>query len=253
MQRSCSTRTSSPPSTTLSLAEALYPWKRNGWGLRLMPATQPGGGANQQGHDRDTAQVRREAAVNPEVRSGKGSIGAVWKGAAGLAEDVRYYGKWMRDEAERRIGHLYPKVEVTAEMARERPDLKRYVGRKLTVIAWLWARTVKSPNPAFADVDVPLASTFVLSTKKGKEAYVKPVVDNGGYQFTVRAGSPPSTAKNGTKMSKGCQLPVHDIGDSHHCWIHQVRSTGWANGFTTNGNRCGGRPRTSVSSTHRQT
>ena len=88
--------------------------------------------------------------VNPEARKGKGSTDAVWKGAAGLAEDVRYYGKCMRDEAEKRIGHLYPKIEVTAEMARDRPDLKRYLGRNLTVIAWLWARTVKSPNPAFA-------------------------------------------------------------------------------------------------------
>ena len=72
-----------------------------------------------------------------------------WKGAQGLAEDVRYYGKWMRDEAEKRIGHLYPEVEVTAQMAKERPDLKRYVGRELRVIAWLWARTVKSPIRPF--------------------------------------------------------------------------------------------------------
>ncbi|MFZ1596261.1 MAG: hypothetical protein WAW26_10430, partial [Anaerolineae bacterium] len=89
---------------------------------------------------------------------------------------MRYYGKWMRDEAEKRIGHLYPKIEITAEMAQERPDLKPLVGRKLTVIAWLWARTVKSPNPAFNQVDVPLASTFMLSTKPGKEAYVEPVM-----------------------------------------------------------------------------
>ena len=67
-------------------------------------------------------------------------------------------------------------VEVTSALVRERPDLKPYENRKLTVIAWLWARTVKSPNPAFADVDVPLASTFMLSTKKGKEAYVEPVI-----------------------------------------------------------------------------
>ena len=137
--------------------------------------------------------------VNPESRKGKGSTDAIWKGAGGLAEDVRYYGQWMRDEAEKRIGHLYPKIEVTAEMVRERPDLKQYVGRKLTVIAWLWARTVKSPNPAFADVDVPLASTFLLSTKRGKEAYVEPVVEDGGYCFTVKAGKPPESAKNGTK------------------------------------------------------
>ena len=83
-------------------------------------------------------------------------------------------------------------------MVAERPALQRYVGRKLTVIAWLWARTVKSPNPVFAHVDVPLASTFMLSTKKGKEAYVEPVVEDGGYRFTVKDGAPePGVSKAG--------------------------------------------------------
>jgi len=138
--------------------------------------------------------------VNPEARKGQAHSGS-WKGAQGLAEDVRYYGQWMRDEAEKRIGHLYPKVEVTAEMAVARPDLKNYVGRQLTVIAWLWARTVKSPNPAFASVDVPLASTFMLSTKAGKEAYVEPVIEGGSYRFTVKMGKPKDAegAKRGTK------------------------------------------------------
>lgn len=124
-----------------------------------------------------------------------------WKGAQGLAEDVRRYGHWMREEAQKRIGHLYPQVEITADMALERPDLQEYVGKKLTVIAWLWARTVKSPNPAFAHVDVPLASTFVLSSKAGKEAWVEPVVDGDSYCFTVRMGKPPEAAKRGTKSS----------------------------------------------------
>ncbi|MXY35176.1 MAG: DUF1156 domain-containing protein [Dehalococcoidia bacterium] len=140
--------------------------------------------------------------VNPDSRSGQAAVDAAWKGAAGLAEDVRYYGQWMRDEAEKRIGHLYPKVAVTEEMARERPDLKQSVGRELTVIAWLWARTVKSPNPAFADVELPLASTFVLSKKKGKEAYVEPVVESGGYRFVVKAGTPPEEAAAGTTAGK---------------------------------------------------
>jgi putative DNA methylase len=142
--------------------------------------------------------------VNPEARKEKSLIAREWKGAQGLAEDVRYYGQWMRDEAEKRIGHLYPKVEVTIEMAKARPDLKAYVGRKLTVIAWLWARTVKSPNPAFAKVDVPLASTFMLSTKAGKEAYVEPVIENGGYRFTVKVGKPKDAegAKLGTTLGK---------------------------------------------------
>ena len=125
-----------------------------------------------------------------------------WKGAQGLAEDVRYYGKWMRDEAEKRIGHLYPKVEVTAEMAKDRPDLKHYVGRELTVIAWLWARTVKSPNPAFRDVDVPLATTFVLSTRKGREAYVEPTIVGNQYYFTVKTGRPSNAARSGTSAGR---------------------------------------------------
>jgi putative DNA methylase len=122
-----------------------------------------------------------------------------WPRATGLAEDVRRYGAWMRAEAEKRIGHLYPKAEITAKMAEERPDLKPLAGQKLTVIAWLWARTVKSPDPAFADVDVPLVSTFILSSKSGKEAYVQPIVEGKSYRFTVKIGTPPKRAKNGTK------------------------------------------------------
>ncbi len=148
--------------------------------------------------------------VNPESRRKLDASGS-WRGVTGLAEDVRYYGQWMRDEAEKRIGHLYPKIEVTADMAKYRPDLKPYVGRKLTVIAWLWARTVKSPNPAFAHVDVPLASTFMLSTKAGKEAYVEPVIEGGGYRLTVKVGKPKDVegAKGGTKLARanfGCLM-----------------------------------------------
>ena len=152
-----------------------------------------------------------------------------WKGAQGLAEDVRYYGKWMRDEAEKRIGHLYPKAEVTAEMAKERPDLQPYVGRKLTVIAWLWARTVKSPNPAFRDVDVPLATTFMLSTKKGKEAYVEPVLEERNYRFVVHAHRPDDydAVKSGTKLGRGsnfrCLMSGMPISGGH------IKAEGQAN------------------------
>ena len=142
--------------------------------------------------------------VNPEARAKKALMEREWKGAQGLAEDVRYYGRWMRDEAERRIGHLYPKVKITPEMAQDRPDLKPLVGQELTVIAWIWARTVRSPNPAFAHVEVPLASTFMLSTKPGKEAYVEPVIEGDSYRFTVKVGKPkdPEAAKLGTSAGK---------------------------------------------------
>lgn len=146
--------------------------------------------------------------VNPEYwkKSREERAMDSWTGARGLAEDVRYYGQWMRDEAERRIGHLYPKVRITREVIEDpdnpRPDLKKYEGRELKVIAWLWARTVRSPNPAFSKVEVPLVSNFMLSTKKGKEAYVEPVVENGRYRFRVRVGKPRNLeeAKSGTKL-----------------------------------------------------
>jgi len=129
-----------------------------------------------------------------------------WQGAQGLAEDVRRYGAWMREQAQQRIGHLYPQIEVTAEMAAERPDLKPLIGQHLTVIAWLWARTVRSPNPAFSHAEVPLASTFVLSSKAGKEAYVQPMVQGDGYRFDVCTGTPPESAQNGTKLTRGANF-----------------------------------------------
>jgi len=126
-----------------------------------------------------------------------------WSGAKGLSEDVRRYGHWMRDEALRRIGHLYPKVKITDEMIADRPDLKPYAGEELTVIAWLWARTVKSPSPAFSQVDVPLARSFVISSKKGKEVWVEPVIYAGNYRFIVRMGKIPKDAIDGTVDRKG--------------------------------------------------
>jgi putative DNA methylase len=129
-----------------------------------------------------------------------------WPGITGLAEDVRYYGAWMREEAQKRIGHLYPPIEITPELADERPDLKPLIGQKLPVIAWLWARTVKSPNPVFSHVDVPLASTFILSSKAGKEVYVVPVVEGNHYHFMVKKGSPPPEAKEGTKLARGANF-----------------------------------------------
>ncbi len=137
----------------------------------------------------------------PDNRGAKFDFSSAWLGATGLAEDVRRYGDWLGEQAEKLMSQLYPPVEITAEMARERPDLKSLVGQKLTVIAWIWARTVKSPNPAFSDIDVPLASTFMLSIKKGKEIYIEPIIEGGTYRLSVNGGEPKDyeAAKRGTK------------------------------------------------------
>jgi putative DNA methylase len=141
--------------------------------------------------------------VNPKSREEKTLLQKKWRGSKGLAEDVRYYGQWMRDEAEKRIGHLYPKVKITAEMATKRPDLKKYVGNNLTVVAWLWVRTVKCPNPACGN-DIPLLSSFVLSSKKGKEVYLVPKISGLSVGFEI-SGSPPvnfADPKKGLKRGK---------------------------------------------------
>lgn len=98
-----------------------------------------------------------------------------WKSAEGLAADVRAYGSWMRDEAHKRIGHLYP--------AATTPD-----GGDAGVVAWIWARTVICPNPA-CGAEVPLTSSLDLRSKKGDEVWLRPVVDDGQVQFKIATGT----------------------------------------------------------------
>lgn len=119
-----------------------------------------------------------KAPVNPDAQVS--AMRNNWSRAQGLAEDVRYYGEWMKQEAFQRIGHLYPKVKVPHEQG----------GGEATVIAWIWARTVKCPNPA-CGCEMPLASSFVLSKKKGKEAWVKPIPDGDKVHFEVQNGKCP--------------------------------------------------------------
>lgn len=136
-------------------------------------------------------------AVNPEAR-GKLTNGG-WSGNAGLAADVKYYGTWMKEEAARRIGHMYPKVRVPAEQG----------GGEATVIAWLWARTVKCPNPACGHEAI-LVRSFDLSKKKGKEWHVEPVCEGGEVRFEVAPGK---AMHDGTVNRRGatcvhCGAPI---------------------------------------------
>lgn len=136
-------------------------------------------------------------AVNPEAR-GKLTNGG-WSGNAGLAADVKYYGSWMKEEAARRIGYLYPKVKVPAEQG----------GGKATVIAWLWTRTVKCPNPACGHEAI-LVRSFDLSKKKGKEWHVEPVCEDGEVRFEVAPGK---ATQDGTVNRRGatcvhCGTPI---------------------------------------------
>ncbi len=126
--------------------------------------------------------------VHPDARRGMGGSGA-WNGATGLAEDVRRYAAWMRGEAERRIGHLYPPTTLPRELG----------GGEATIIASIWARTVTCPNPA-CGAQMPLTTKFALSTKKGKAAWVEPVIDRvrRTVRFEVRTGTMPASALTGT-------------------------------------------------------
>ncbi|WP_170755621.1 DUF1156 domain-containing protein [Ruegeria lacuscaerulensis] len=124
-----------------------------------------------------------------------------YRNAEGLAEDVKYYGEWIREKAYERIGHLYPKVDLPQEQG----------GGQATVIAWIWARTVPSPDPAFEDVQVPIASSFLLSSRKGKEAWIEPIVDRASktIAYEIRTGGSQENwakAKEGTKQGRGAHF-----------------------------------------------
>lgn len=151
-------------------------------------------------------KFKDQAPVNPEAQ--KKLKTAQWFGAQGLAEDVRYYGKWIRDRAEERIGHLYPKVKLP----------KEYGEGEATVIAWLWARTVKCPNPA-CGCQMPLVKSFELSTKKGKAAWVEPAIDRTQkppvVNFKVKTGEgkapePPKLGRGAKFRCLACEQPVED-------------------------------------------
>jgi len=136
--------------------------------------------------------------VNPKALAEQ-KRGGKWngKGAQGLAEDVRYYGQWMRDEAEKRVGHLYPKAKLAD-------------GSNATVIAWLWARTVRSPDPFAQGLMVPLVSSFMLSTKPNRKAWVEPEIDKSapdGWRFNAKRGTlsklQEEQINRGTKTGRG--------------------------------------------------
>lgn len=145
--------------------------------------------------------------VNPDAQNDS-LQSQTWKGASGLAEDIRYYGEWMRNEAEKRIGHLYPKVKVPKEQGRG----------EVTVIAWVWARRVKCHNPA-CEAKMPLVTTFWLSKKKGNKAWIEPVVDkiNKTVQFEVKTGN--GLAPEPTKIGRGARfrcLVCHQDSPEEH-------------------------------------
>lgn len=136
--------------------------------------------------------------VNPEDRGRIGG-GEAWRGTHGLAADVRYYGRLIRERALAKIGHLYPKVRLPKEQG----------GGDADVIAWIWARTVASPNPAARGAHVPLITTYWLSSKKGKEVWLEFVRDEAaqdGWRSEIRTGVPTreqvAKAKLGTRAGK---------------------------------------------------
>lgn len=145
--------------------------------------------------------------VNPDSR--KNSLKTkIWYGVQGLAEDVRYYGQWMREQAFKQIGHLYPKVNLSQESG----------DAKATVIAWLWARTVKCPNPA-CGCQMPLVRSFELSSKKGKEGWIEPTINHSQQppvvSFQVKSGKgkapePPKTGRGAKFDCLACKQPVDD-------------------------------------------
>ncbi len=128
-----------------------------------------------------------------------------WERAQGLAADVEAYGQWMRDEAERRIGHLYP-------------DATGPNGEKLTPIAWIWARTVESPDPSWSG-HVPLVASWTLANRPGKpKVWIEPIIDRDTktISYEIREGGEPKQERTvgrggGICIATGSSMPLKYI------------------------------------------
>jgi len=154
--------------------------------------------------------------VNPDARKNKLRMNEC-HGSRGLAEDVRHYGRVVLEQVRKKIGHLYPKVHIIQEeggswrhATREEINSGKRSIREAEVIAWLWARTIKSPNPAAKGAHVPLVGSFWLSSKNGTLAWLQPVVDrmSDSWRFEVKTGTPHDrkALKQGTKLGRGAQF-----------------------------------------------
>ena len=153
-----------------------------------------------------------------------------WPRATGLAEDVRRYGAWMRDQAKERIGHLYPDATIVDETTGKKANA--------TTIAWIWARTVTCPNPA-CGIEMPLVRSWWLGKKKGKEAYIVPVVVDderarSGRRIEFSVGH--DMGKAPTKESDGTMLAARGamcVACGTFSPLAEIRKSAIANGYGT--------------------
>lgn len=139
--------------------------------------------------------------VNPDAQVSAMRDG--WAGASGIANDVRYYGEQVKKEAYKRVGHMYPQVRVPQEQG----------GGEATVIAWIWARTVKCPNPA-CGCEMPLASSFELSKKKGNEAWIEPLFDYQNKKITYKVHIGKGNIPEPPKTSRGAKFRCIMCGET---------------------------------------
>ncbi|MGE0306055.1 MAG: DUF1156 domain-containing protein [Acidimicrobiia bacterium] len=138
--------------------------------------------------------------VAPAIRSSQG----IWEGMRGLAADIEFHGEWMREEARRRIGKYYP-------------DARRADGAAVAPVGWVWARTVKSPDPSWPG-RVPLVRSWVLSKKPGRPVvWIEPVVDHASksVSFHIREGGNPPPGnigrQGGVCIATGAPIPISYI------------------------------------------
>jgi len=105
-------------------------------------------------------------------------------GAKGLAEDVRRYGYWMREEAFKRIGHLYPQVDLDTGLPVFPSDIEiKEECNAATVIAWIWYAPLKAPIRHFLMWMCHWHRPLSCPARRGKKPDVQPVIEGDKLSF----------------------------------------------------------------------
>jgi putative DNA methylase len=101
--------------------------------------------------------------INQKAIVEKSKLG--WTNVVGFCNDILHYGNVVLENSKNKLQNYYP-TYIT-------PNKEEY-----KVVAWLWSRTIRCPNPA-CGCQLPLIRSFQLSKKEKNKVFAEPIIERG--------------------------------------------------------------------------